>query len=133
MLPTSTTALDSPKAAFSSQINSGAGQTPVHRMPSGPSLSCKETETRRKPTFCSRFEGSLLLRLAERQFLASLFKLPPRSTRFRPLWRLTFIFKKVKFKKFLGLRPGMRGIKNALLRPHPAQAARPSPPLVRLP
>jgi len=31
-----------------------------------------------------RFDGSFLLRFADRQFLAVLFQLPPRFTRFEP-------------------------------------------------
>ena len=41
--------------------------------------------TRRKPRLLFRFDGLFLLRLAERQFLASLFQLPPRFTRFEPV------------------------------------------------
>jgi hypothetical protein len=36
----------------------------------------------RKPLLLLRFAGVLLLRLAERRFVASLFQLPPRRTRF---------------------------------------------------
>ncbi len=43
------------------------------------------TNTRRKPILLLRLPGSLLLRLAERQFCALLFQLPPRSTRFEPM------------------------------------------------
>ena len=39
---------------------------------------------RRKPMLLFRLAGSLLFRLAERQFPASLFQLPPRFTRFVP-------------------------------------------------
>jgi hypothetical protein len=39
---------------------------------------------RRKPRLLSRLPGSFLLRFAERQFLALLFQLPPRLTRFEP-------------------------------------------------
>ena len=38
----------------------------------------------RKPRLLFRFSGSFLLRHAERQFLASLFQLPPRFTRCEP-------------------------------------------------
>lgn len=38
----------------------------------------------RKPRLLFRLDGSFLLRFAERQFLASLFQLPPRYTRFTP-------------------------------------------------
>lgn len=44
-----------------------------------------EFRASRKPLFVLRFAGSLLLRFAVRQFAASLFQLPPRSTRFWPL------------------------------------------------
>ena len=39
---------------------------------------------RRKPLLLFRLSGLLLFRLAERQFLALLFQLPPRFTRFDP-------------------------------------------------
>jgi len=42
------------------------------------------TKTRRKPTLLLRLPGVSLLRLADRQFLALLFQLPPRRTRFEP-------------------------------------------------
>ncbi len=41
-----------------------------------------EFRARRKPLFVLRFVGSFVLRFAIRQFAASLFQLPPRSTRF---------------------------------------------------
>ena len=40
--------------------------------------------TRRKPLLLLRLAGLLLLRLAQRQFCALLFQLPPRNTRFEP-------------------------------------------------
>ena len=40
---------------------------------------------RRKPRLLFRFSGSFLLRFAGRQFLGSLFQLPPRMTRFEAL------------------------------------------------
>ena len=43
-----------------------------------------ELRARRKPRLLFRFGGSFLLRFADRQFLASLFQLPPRFTRFEP-------------------------------------------------
>ncbi len=49
-----------------------------------PSLICELMATR-KPLLLLLLPGLLLLRLAERQFLALLFQLPPRSTRFEPL------------------------------------------------
>jgi hypothetical protein len=49
----------------------------------GPSLSLTVL-ARRKPRLLSRLPGSFLLRFAERQFLALLFQLPPRLTRFEP-------------------------------------------------
>ena len=39
---------------------------------------------RRKPLLLFRLFGLLLFRFAERQFLALLFQLPPRFTRFDP-------------------------------------------------
>jgi hypothetical protein len=42
------------------------------------------TKTRRKPMLLFRLSGVLLLRLADRQFSALLFQLPPRITRFEP-------------------------------------------------
>lgn len=59
----------------------GTGCHPVRQAPSG--ASCR-AETSRNPLLLFRFEGVLLLRLAERQFLALLFQLPPRITRFEP-------------------------------------------------
>jgi len=44
---------------------------------------------RRKPMLLLRLFGRLLLRLAERQFLALLFQLPPRITRLLPLGKQT--------------------------------------------
>ena len=40
--------------------------------------------SRRKPRLSLRLPGALWLRYADRQFLASLFQLPPRMTRFEP-------------------------------------------------
>ena len=45
--------------------------------------------TRRSPLLLLRLSGVLLLRFDERQFLALLFQLPPRSTRFEPLSDIT--------------------------------------------
>ena len=39
----------------------------------------------RRPRLLFRLPGSFLLRLADRQFLALLFQLPPRFTRSEPL------------------------------------------------
>jgi hypothetical protein len=39
----------------------------------------------RKPRLLFRFDGSFLLRFADRQFLAVLFQPPPRLTRYEPL------------------------------------------------
>ena len=39
-------------------------------------------EAKRKPRLLLRFDGAILLRFADRQFLAMLFPLPPRITRF---------------------------------------------------
>ena len=47
-----------------------------------------EFRASRKPLFSLRFDGSFLLRLADRQFAASLFQLPPRFTRFEPNFRI---------------------------------------------
>jgi len=61
---------------------SGTGKRPV---PSGKaSTSSAELRAKRKPRLLFRSSGSFLLRYAERQFLASLFQLPPRITRFAP-------------------------------------------------
>jgi hypothetical protein len=46
-----------------------------------------ELWTRRKPRLLLRLPGSFLLRLAERQFDALLFQLPPRLTRLVPSGR----------------------------------------------
>jgi hypothetical protein len=43
-----------------------------------------ELKARRKPRLLFRFDGSFLLRFADRQFLAVLFQPPPRITRFEP-------------------------------------------------
>jgi len=43
-----------------------------------------ELQATRKPRLLFRFDGSFLLRFADRQFLAVLFQLPPRITRFEP-------------------------------------------------
>ena len=43
-----------------------------------------ELRARRKPLLELRFDGLFLLRFADRQFLAVLFQLPPRRTRFEP-------------------------------------------------
>ena len=40
--------------------------------------------SRRKPRLLLRLPGGFLLRFADRQFLALLFQLPPRLTRFEP-------------------------------------------------
>ncbi len=45
---------------------------------------CRRVLTRRKPMLLLRLSGALLLRYAARQFLALLFQLPPRITRFEP-------------------------------------------------
>ena len=44
---------------------------------------------RRKPRLLLRLPGEFLLRFADRQFLALLFQLPPRFTRFEPDTRVT--------------------------------------------
>ena len=49
------------------------------------------TKTRRKPTLLFRLSGVLLLRLADRQFSAGLFQLPPRITRFEPTTDALFL------------------------------------------
>lgn len=49
-----------------------------------------EFRARRKPRLLFRFDGLFLLRFADRQFLALLFQLPPRLTRFEPLDRPPF-------------------------------------------
>ena len=76
----------------------GAGQSPVQCMPSGLPLSWGERATR-KPLLLLRFSGVLLLRFATRQLSALLFQLPPRSTRFEPLRRLTFERQKYVFSE----------------------------------
>ena len=45
------------------------------------------SQARRKPRLLFRLSGVFLFRLAERQFWALLFQLPPRLTRFEPLLR----------------------------------------------
>ena len=45
-----------------------------------------EFRASRKPLLFVRFVGSFVLRFAVRQFAASLSQLPPRFTRFEPLW-----------------------------------------------
>ena len=42
------------------------------------------TKTKRKPMLLCRLSGLLLFRVADRQFSALLFQLPPRITRFEP-------------------------------------------------
>lgn len=49
--------------------------------------SSAELKATRKPRLLFRFDGSFLLRFADRQFLAELFQLPPRFTRFEPFDR----------------------------------------------
>ncbi len=44
-----------------------------------------ELRATRKPTLLFRLDGSLLFRIADRQFSAELFHEPPRTTRFVPL------------------------------------------------
>jgi hypothetical protein len=46
-----------------------------------------ELKATRKPRLLFRFNGSFLFRFADRQFLAELFQLPPRFTRFEPFDR----------------------------------------------
>jgi hypothetical protein len=46
-----------------------------------------ELKATRKPRLLFRFDGLFLVRFAERQFLAELFQLPPRFTRFEPIDR----------------------------------------------
>ncbi len=43
-----------------------------------------ELKARRNPRLLFRFDGVFLFRYADRQFLALLFQLPPRFTRFEP-------------------------------------------------
>lgn len=49
-----------------------------------PPARCAAGKARRRPLFLLRLSGLFLLRFAERQFLALLFQLPPRITRFEP-------------------------------------------------
>ena len=51
-----------------------------------------ELKATRKPRLLFRFDGSFLLRFADRQFLAELFQLPPRFTRFEPFDRRRHTF-----------------------------------------
>lgn len=44
----------------------------------------RKARATRKPRLLFRFVGLFLLRFADRQFLAVLFQLPPRFTRFEP-------------------------------------------------
>ena len=60
----------------------GTGLRPVRRRCS---IGRRARETR-KPRLLFSFPGEFLLRFAERQFLALLFQLPPRFTRFEPPW-----------------------------------------------
>ena len=57
----------------------GTGRHPVRQAHSG--ASCRAA-ARRNPMLLFRFDGLLLFRFAERQFLALLFQLPPRIIRF---------------------------------------------------
>jgi hypothetical protein len=59
---------------------SGTGSSPVRRTCS----AFRRARETRKPRLLLRFPGSFLLRFADRQFLAGLFQLPPRFTRFEP-------------------------------------------------
>jgi hypothetical protein len=67
--------------------NRSSGKQPV---PSGvyglTPLVPAELRASRNELFGLRFVGSFLLRFADRQFVASLFQLPPRITRCRPIW-----------------------------------------------
>ena len=49
-------------------------------------LAIRAELTRRSPTLLLRLSGELLLRFADRQFLALLFQLPPRITRLEPIF-----------------------------------------------
>jgi hypothetical protein len=51
-----------------------------------------ELEARRKPRLLFRLSGVFLLRFAERAFVALLFQLPPRFTRFEPIDHAPDIF-----------------------------------------
>ena len=53
----------------------------IHPMPAGAAAT-------RKPMLLFRLSGVFLLRLAERQFVPSLFQEPPRFTRFEPIARV---------------------------------------------
>ena len=61
-------------ASLNAVIRAGFGKSPI---------LCRDLE-RRNPRLLFRFDGELLLRFADRQFLALLFQLPPRLTRFEP-------------------------------------------------
>ena len=56
------------------------GGCPVRRM----RLTIRRAKATRKPRLLFRLSGLFLLRFADRQFLALLFQLPPRFTRFEP-------------------------------------------------
>jgi hypothetical protein len=60
----------------------GTGRHPVRQAHSG--ASCRAAASR-NPMLLFRLPGVLLLRYAERQFLALLFQLPPRIVRFEAL------------------------------------------------
>ena len=58
------------------------GKPPCRR--TGPCLSRYGTKATRKPRMLNRLTGVILLRIADRQNLAVLIQLPPRSTRLEP-------------------------------------------------
>ena len=72
-------------------LSPGAGQVSGHTVGMvDPSVNGSNRAVgvlaRRKPTLLFLLPGLFLLRLADRQFLALLFQLPPRITRFEPLY-----------------------------------------------
>ena len=61
------------------------GETGKRPVPSGKASTLPaELRATRKPRLLFRSSGVQLLRYADRQFLAELFQLPPRFTRFEP-------------------------------------------------
>jgi hypothetical protein len=69
--------------SFATQCTASTSRTAAGSI-SGTSIPSAELRSTRKPRLLFRLSGVFLLRFAERQFLALLFQLPPRFTRFEP-------------------------------------------------
>ena len=69
--------------SFAGRCNASGSRTAAGSI-SGTSIPFAELRSTRKPRLLFRLSGVFLLRFADRQFLALLFQLPPRFTRFEP-------------------------------------------------